>query len=178
MLAIADRPHPGSPRPPQAVPRSGEDRPLRFVLLLMALAAWGSPARAEELVKASDMETIAELARGFGSATIEKGDTTYVKGRIDGTLYAIFFYDCDAEGADCKSIQFYASWDDAVVKPDAIGAWNREKRFAKAYIDNEDDPVLELDVNLRHGVARANLEDTMDWWRISLEKFKSDVLEL
>ncbi|NDV87290.1 YbjN domain-containing protein [Aurantimonas aggregata] len=151
---------------------------MRFVFLLLALAAFGSSARAEELVKASDTDTIVDLARGFGSATIEKGDTTYIKGRIDGTVYAIFFYDCDAEGADCKSIQFYASWDDAVVKPDAISAWNRDKRFAKAYMDNEDDPVLEMDVNMRHGVARANLEDTIDWWRISLEKFKSDVLEL
>ena len=150
---------------------------MRFVLLLMALAAFVAPARAQSLIKASDMDAIVELARGFGSASIEKGDTTYVKGRIEGSLYAIFFYDCDKDGADCKSIQFYASWDDAVVKPEAINEWNRDKRFAKAYIDNEDDPVLEMDVNLRHGVPRANLEDTIDWWRISLERFKSEVLE-
>jgi hypothetical protein len=175
---MRDRPHPGSPRPLQAAPRFLEGRSLRFVLLLVALATFLAPARAQSLVKPTDIDTIIELARGFGSATIEKGDTTYVKGRIEGTVYAIFFYDCDTEGADCKSIQFYASWEDAGVEADAINGWNRDRRFAKAYLDGENDPVLEMDVNLRHGVPRANLEDTIDWWRISLEKFKSDVLKL
>lgn len=178
MLAIGDRPHPGLPRPLRPVPRSPEDRPLRVVLLLVVLAAFVLPARAQSLVKASEIDTIVELARGFGSASIETGETRFIKGRIEGTLYAIAFHDCDQDGADCKSLQFYASWEDVPVAPEAINGWNRDKRFTKAYLDAENDPVLEMDVNLRNGVPRANLEDTIDWWRISLETFKSDVLKL
>ncbi len=57
-----------------------------------------------------------------------------------------------------------------------INAWNRDKRFGKAYLDDDGDPALEMNVNLRYGVSRKNFDDTVDFWRIVLKTFKEEVL--
>ncbi|MEF2553013.1 YbjN domain-containing protein [Aurantimonas sp. A2-1-M11] len=144
--------------------------------LFLCLCLAGT-ARAQSLVKAGDVDQIVDIARGFGSGTLEKEDNIFVRGRIDGTLYAVFFNDCNADRSECQSLQFYASWDGSEIDPAAINGWNRDKRFAKAYLDAENEPVLEMDVNLRHGVTRGNLEDTFDWWRLSLKEFQTTLLK-
>ncbi len=54
-----------------------------------------------------------------------------------------------------------------------INEWNRTKRFSRAYIDDESDPFLEMDVNLDYdGVGSENFQDTLDWWRVSVESFE------
>ncbi|MEX8499589.1 YbjN domain-containing protein, partial [Leptothrix ochracea] len=39
------------------------------------------------------------------------------------------------------------------------------------------DPVLQMSVNLDHGVSRKNLEDTFDWWAKIVPEFRHKVLE-
>ena len=51
-----------------------------------------------------------------------------------------------------------------------MNAWNRDRRFGKAYIDADGDIAIEMDVNLWGGVTPKNLDDTFDWWRIVLER--------
>ena len=151
---------------------------MRFIATLLACLCLAGASQAQTLVKPGEIDQIVDIARGFGSGTLEKDETEYVRGRINGTLYVIFFNDCNSDRSECQSLQFYASWEGVPVDQAAINGWNRDKRFAKAYIDAENDPVLEMDVNLRHGVTRGNLEDTFDWWRLSLREFKSGILKL
>ena len=49
------------------------------------------------------------------------------------------------------------------------------KRFAKAYLDDQNDPVIEMDVNLQGGVSRKNLEETFDLWIYSMGKFEASL---
>ena len=39
-----------------------------------------------------------------------------------------------------------------------VDHWNQTKRFASAYLDDEDDPFLQMDVNTEGGIAQANFE--------------------
>ncbi|MEF2071258.1 YbjN domain-containing protein [Consotaella aegiceratis] len=147
---------------------------MRTVLTLPLLLMLAGPLDAADLIQTADLDQIANMARGYGSATVTSGEDAYVRGRIDGTLYAIFPEDCD-DGA-CKSVRFYAAWSDVSVDPETINAWNRERRFSKAYIDEAGDPVLEMDVNLRYGVTIASFDDSLDWWSIGLGAFVTEVL--
>lgn len=143
---------------------------------VLATAAW--PALGSDLVTAGDVDRIAEIARGFGSATVETdpvGDPMIV-GRMDGTQYGVLFYGC-TDGSDCRDIQFFTRW--TAGRPldvAAINDWNAATRFAKAYLDAEGDPVLEFAVNLFGGVSETNLDDTFDWWRLLMDGFAADVL--
>lgn len=147
---------------------------LAAALTLLSLNAFSG-----ELIDGSDPAAVENVARGFGSATLEKdssGDPK-VSGRINGTAYGIYFYGC-TENKACDSIQFSTGWARQNKIPmSEINEWNAKKRFGKAYLDNEGDPRLEMDVNLDEGVSRLNLEDTMDYWSKLLDAFKQGVLK-
>jgi hypothetical protein len=151
----------------------------------MALAAFGwlasasAPSLAQQpsgLVDATNINAIFEVAKKYGTAemqTTKSGDPQIV-GRINDTRYILFFEGCK-ENQNCKNVQFYAGWNlspQNKVAQDRINEWNRTKRWGKAYIDKEGDPVIELDVNLFGGVSRTNFDDTYDWWKLILTEFK------
>ncbi|MGY6706567.1 YbjN domain-containing protein [Roseinatronobacter sp.] len=151
---------------------------MRLTATLPVLAFLGglalAPATlAQSLIDASDVDAIANIARGYGSATIQTdgvGDPQ-ILGRINGVLYTVNFYGC-TNGANCTTLQFQAGWNSTGdLTLDDMNVWNQEKRFGKAYLDAEDDPVIEWDVNLFGGVSTVNLDDTFDWWRLVLQDF-------
>lgn len=143
---------------------------------LISLAATVSGQAAN--VDASDPAVILNLAKGFGSGTLDKDDggDPMIKGRINGIGYVIFFFGCTDNKA-CQSISFYAGWDMNTVTPAQIADWNLNKRFAKAYLDKEGQPAISMDVNLQGGVTTANFEDNIDWWQTLMAGFKTDVLD-
>ena len=109
---------------------------MRFIATLLACLCLAGASQAQTLVKPGEVDQIVDIARGFGSGTLEKDETEYVRGRINGTLYVIFFNDCNSDRSECQSLQFYASWEGVPVDQAAINGWNRDKRFAKAYIES------------------------------------------
>lgn len=153
---------------------------MRTILTSLFLAAAAMTASAQDLIDGSDPKQMENLLRGFGSAVLETDDVgdPMIVSRMDGTRFVVLFYGCDSDGDNCDSIQFRAAWStDGYISTDTINAWNRDKRFGKAYIDDENDPVIEMDVNLDNGITRRNFEDTIDWWQVVLADFKLNVLD-
>ena len=145
---------------------------------LLVAASGPRIAAAQSTVDATVPEEIMNIARGFGSASLEtdsQGDPK-VSGRIDGVRYNVFFYDCTDNKA-CESIQFSAAWrrGDVEVPLAKMNEWNRSKRYGVAFLDNEEDPVIQMDVNLEHGVTRRNLDETFRLWTTVLSQFESHV---
>lgn len=132
---------------------------------------------ASELIDASNPERLQAIFSGFGFAELgkdDKGDPV-INGRIQGSKYVAYFYDCK-DGRNCGSLQITSGWSGVSVPLEQINAWNRDKRFCKAYLDGEGDPMLEMDINLRNSVNRRNLEDTMEYWQICLREFQREAL--
>ena len=127
-------------------------------------------------VTAKNAYTILEAVHEYGyTATMEKdndGDPKIV-GRVSSTKFNVYFYGCK-ENTNCKSLIFKAGYNLSDGLPASkINEWNRNKRFSRAYIDEEGDPFLEMDVNLDYdGVGTKNFQDTLDWWRVSVESFE------
>lgn len=149
--------------------------------LLFAAGCWvslgvSSAAVAETVISAESPDQILDIAKGYGSAALEKdaeGDP-YISGRIDGTKYGILFYGC-TDGKACKDIQFVAVWD-AKVSMDKVNKWNSDSKFGTASIDEDGDTELHMAVNLAHGVSRNNLDDTFDWWKVVMKEFSAQAL--
>ena len=147
---------------------------MRILAAGAILAAAGTSAIAQnQIIDATNPQAIFEAARGFGSAELEKdsdGDPK-ITGRMDGVRYSVYFYGCK-NNQQCKTIQFSASWSaPGKVSVERINQWNRDKRFGKAYLDKDNDPVIQHDVNLFGGVTRKNLDDTFDWWKTIVVDF-------
>jgi len=147
-----------------------------LVFLAAACAFAPQVAWAQSLIDGSDPQAVLNVARGYGSADLDtdSGGDPRIKGRIEGISYTLNFYGCSS-GRNCKSLTFYAGWVSDRVSLREINEWNRTKRFSRAYLDHEDDPIVELDVNLDGGVSRRNLDDTFDWWKVTVTAFKRDL---
>lgn len=127
-------------------------------------------------ITATDAHVVMKAMQDFGLvATMDKdaqGDPK-ISSRVSDTKYSVYFYGCE-DNDNCSSILIKAGYDlNTGLSALKINEWNRKKRFAKAYIDDEGDPFLEMDINLDFdGVGNKNFEDTLDWWRLSVEDFE------
>ncbi len=127
-------------------------------------------------ITADDPAAVMKAMQDYGFvATMETdsdGDPKIVA-RVSRTKFRVYFFGCEAN-KDCASLHFRAGYDlDGTLSALKVNEWNREKRFTKAYIDDEGDPFMEMDINLDYdGVGAKNFEDTLDWWRLLVEDFE------
>jgi hypothetical protein len=67
--------------------------------------------------------------------------------------------------------QLYAGFTGTKAKLDKVNQWNREKRFTRAYLDREGDPVLEADIDFTGGVTEANIKAWVKLYRDQLMEY-------
>ena len=134
----------------------------------------GSIASAE--VTADDANKILKLMQSFGliaTMGIDSDGDPRISSRVGDSEFLVYFYGC-TNNENCKSILFKAGYNlKTGISAGKVNEWNRNKRFGKAYIDDDGDPFLEMDVNLDFGgVDDKNFDDTLDWWRITVVAFE------
>jgi hypothetical protein len=128
--------------------------------------------QAQTVIDGSQVDEILNIARGYGSATLEtqsNGDPK-ISGKIDGVTYQVYFMNC-TDNKNCEDLNFYAGFLDNKQTLEAINAWNRDKRFGKAYLDSDLDAVIEYDINLEHGVSQKNLDAAFSLWSLVLGQY-------
>ncbi len=143
-------------------------------LTAAAFVASSTIAMAE--ITAKDPDAILRAMQDFGLvATMGKDDggDPKISSRVSDTKFSVYFYGCE-DNMNCASIMFKAGYDlNNGISALKINEWNRDKRFAKAYIDDEGDPFMEFDVNLAFdGMGEKNFADNLDWWRLLVEDFE------
>jgi hypothetical protein len=96
----------------------------------------------------------------------------------DDTDSVIFFFSGGrAIQSGGKAIQFYHVWTNQNVTVDDINRWNRDFRFSRAYLDDDGDPVLELDLNMAGGICEDRIKDFLKTCTMSFSRFKSEILK-
>lgn len=131
-----------------------------------------------DFILPDDLQAILDIATGYGNAELDKtesGDPVIV-GDINGVAYQLFFLDCTRHRS-CKVQNFYAIWDTPGVTLDAINDWNRAQPFHKAYLTEDNFPVIELNVSIVGGTPRAQMIDAFDRWTVALAEFQAQVLD-
>jgi hypothetical protein len=139
---------------------------------VVALGLVGSAYAQSDLVDGSNVDEILNLARGYGSATLDTQDNgdPMINGKVDGIGYVLFFQNC-TDNKNCEDVRFYAGFADNKPTMDAINAWNRDKRFGKALLDSDLDAVIEYDINLEHGISSENMDANIYLWTMLLGQF-------
>jgi hypothetical protein len=126
--------------------------------------------------------TVQEIARvlqdkGY-KAEIGKdrdGDPT-IRSASDGGNFQLLFYGCKA--GRCSSIQFHAAYDLADgMSLQKINDWNRRKRFGRAFLDEVNDPFVQMDVDLEHGSTTESVANNLDTWVQVFREFRAFIKE-
>jgi hypothetical protein len=153
---------------------------MRFLGWTVAIAAAGIslPAQAQ-MVSAKKPETLVSALQAAGySAKMEKdgtGDPMIVSG-TNGHPFRVIFYGCK-EHKDCATITLAAGFDKkSATSLDSINEWNRKNRFGRAYLDEEGDPILGMDVDLDDGgLSRALFTDNLEFWAAVTGAFQKHI---
>ncbi len=69
-----------------------------------------------------------------------------------------------------KNLQFYASFKKKVTLG-RINEWNATKRYTRAYMDKDGDPVLEADLDIEGGVSYGAVAEFFKTWVTSVKLF-------
>jgi Putative bacterial sensory transduction regulator len=150
-------------------------------LFWVAIATSGTAQIAAQTVTAKDPQTLAATLQAEGyAAKLEKtsdGDPA-IRSKSSGSEFAVFFYNCE-KGEKCATIQFHAGFDTDDGKGPSlqkINAWNQNNRFGRAYLDDEGDPHIEMDVDLDDGgMSRELFVDNFEYWTAVMSKFEEHI---
>lgn len=111
-----------------------------------------------------------EILEEEGYRVTEVKENRLLRFKIEGTGVGIFV----AENG--RSIQFHVAWAGTGATMDKVNRWNRERKYSKAYLDDEDDPHLELDLELDGGITRGRIAGFLVTCKSSLAMFQTEVL--
>lgn len=138
-----------------------------WAVLALGGMAWGQGVRTS--ITLEEMEGLLR-SWGYSYERREAAGAEYFRLRLEGLHALLFLFDC--QDGQCRSLQLYAGFS-MRRKPslERINQWNQEKRFSRAYIDKDGDPVLEADLWIGEGVTEATIQDFLDTFRISLRAF-------
>ncbi|HET9640354.1 MAG TPA: YbjN domain-containing protein [Allosphingosinicella sp.] len=153
---------------------------MRYKWLAMAAfaGAWALPVQAQ-LVRAQDPSTLVRALQKEGMAAkvgVDKVGDPMITSGVGGTTFQIFFYNCTDHKA-CATVQFHSGYDlKSPIGLDKINEWNRTKRFGRAFLDAENDPILEMDVDLDDGgLSQALFIDNIQFWSSILGEFEKHI---
>ncbi|UNK78363.1 YbjN domain-containing protein [Sphingopyxis granuli] len=154
---------------------------LRGALAVATIATLAVVPAHAELVNASNPATIKAIveSQGWPATLVSKpGDDPYIESNRNGLKFLVLFMNC-TEGRNCKTLQYYMGFSDAKQVPlEKFNQWNKEKRFARAYRDDEGDPVLEMDVDVDfNGIPRENIGETFNTWSSLMDTFREFIFE-
>ena len=149
---------------------------LKFAALLALAAA--TPATAQ-MVRAQDPQSLVKALQASGYAatlgTDRVGDPMISSG-VAGTTFQIFCYNC-TNHRECATVQFHSGYHQKASPPlTTINEWNRTQRFGRAYLDKENDPILEMDVDLDDGgLSPLLFIDNIEFWSSVLSRFEKHI---
>ncbi len=106
--------------------------------------------------------------------TDEEGDPK-VKSATDGTNFTVFFYGCN-HTPRCSSIEFQAGFQlNSPMTDEQINEWNKTKRFGRAYMQDQSNTYIEMDLDVEHGFLTEGLANNVDTWAALIPQFKKFV---
>jgi putative sensory transduction regulator len=152
-------------------------RPTPILAACLLALSWPATA-ADELIFADNPSALVALIQDLGfQAKLDKdgvGDPL-IRSSAGGVDFSIQFYGC-TKNKRCDSLHFVVGYDlDDGATLEAIEAWNEGQRYASGYLDDENDPFLQLDLNMVGGLTRANFESTFDLWQTIKAEFEEHI---
>lgn len=120
-----------------------------------------------EEVTTADMKRI---LRKEGFEVLKVDDDGDIIFKMEGVR--VYFIKSQAGNA----IFLRAAWSGSDANLASINQWNMGKRYSRAYLDDDGDPVLQADLDLAGGVTEARVTDFFLTMRLLINHFKEEVL--
>lgn len=131
-------------------------------------------AAAPGLVRTTDANGLlfALQRAGFSGEVKTEGRESFVLARLGTTPFQAFLGGCEPLGGDCTFIELYAGFTGTERIPlERINGWNARTPFARAFLDEDRDPSLVMNINLQGGISSDSLTAQLEMWGEALETY-------
>ncbi len=147
----------------------------RLMALVLGLVLLASPGQAQRVGAGDPDGLVSHLMREGISAQLTKddyGDPKIVVRQGD-TTFSIYFYGCDG-GVACTSLQFFVGYrTEGAWTVDQANAWNKERRYTRAYVSAEGSARLEMDLlSGIGGISVAGFAEHYVMWVRNMVEFE------
>lgn len=152
---------------------------MKHLTWAFAALMWFSSVASANQIKASDPDGMIKflIAEGI-DATLGEDDYGDPNIRIKyyRTNFSIYFYGC-TDGVACTSIQFYVGYrSEGAWGQEQANVWNKERRFAKAYVTDKGSSRLEYDIHTGdHGLHPDDFVEAFSTWTRTIEQFEEEI---
>jgi hypothetical protein len=148
----------------------------RIILLAAGMAAFAAPSQVAAQNVTAEPRAVARVMQDAGyRADVEKLDSgaSFIQSSSGGYPFRVFFFGCEAGPPGCDTVQFFAGFrTDKSPSLKQMNDYSRENRWGRVYIDDEDDPVIEMDIDLEDGgMSAALFKDNLEYWEYIMAKF-------
>ena len=148
-------------------------------MALLALISAASSAGAQQLVRAQDPQSLVKAMQANGykaELTVDSTGDPMIRSAAGGTNFQLLFYNC-TNHRECATVQFHVGYDlKTAPSLESINEWNRTQRFGSAHLDKENDPILEMDVDLDDGgLSPLLFIDNLEFWTSALGRFEKHI---
>jgi hypothetical protein len=93
-----------------------------------------------------------------------------IRSDTDGVEFYVYFYSC--KNGRCAAIQFSEGFDlDQGISCEQMDRWNRQWRYGRAFRDEENDPYVQMDVDLERGSTTESIKNNLEVWLTVLNEF-------
>lgn len=140
------------------------------VLAAVLLFASETGAHAQQVVdriSASQLKGIFQ-EQGYSYKLEPNGNILW---RIEGVKAAVM------RSKDGNHLTFRVYFGNSSTTLAKINAWNKSKKFSRSYLDDDGDPVLQLDLELDGGVTMDRVADFLKTCRASLDAWVKEVVQ-
>jgi hypothetical protein len=139
------------------------------LILIIAFTLIAIPLQAQEVFEKLSTAQLESVFKKEGySYTVDKdGDIIW---KLEGVRTLATR---QSEGA-CLTLRLSFENDSTTLAK--VNDWNRTKRYARSYLDNDGDPVLQADLDLEGGVTYARITDFLRTWRLLTLAWRKEVL--
>jgi Putative bacterial sensory transduction regulator len=114
-------------------------------------------------VSASEFATALRQAGYPADVTADRSGQPLIRSSTGKVLFNVYFYQCSQQ-LRCESLQLTAPFRQKSYTQTAIGAWNRERRFGRAFLDNHGVAWLSMDIEASHGMTTEALQANVGRW--------------
>jgi hypothetical protein len=135
-----------------------------YVLILaLSLPVAAQGAVLQDGVSAPEVAAALHSAGYPADVTTEHQGSPLIRSSTGKTLFLVHFFQCDAQ-LRCASIQFISRLQHKTMAPAAIEAWNRERRFGRAFLTSHGTAWIAMDVETSHGITTEALAANLGRW--------------
>ena len=111
---------------------------------------------------------------GYRAKIVTDDGAPYIESATNGANFYVNLLNCN-DNAPCEDLMFRSSYDKRTenpVKLETINTFNEDHRWARAYLDKQGDPVIEMDVLFTDRLIDEKMfEEALSLWSRSLGSF-------